>query len=142
MYNYIIPIIKKYHVSIILLLIYYIASNHFFGYFCPSQVIIGLPCPACGMTRALIALLTLNVEKAFYYHPMIFFVAPLLAVYFYYKIRKPEKVKKLFYPALIIILLSVFLFVFRVLKAPGQAPLEFNRHNILNTFNRNGIDKK
>lgn len=142
MYNYIMNIIKKYHVSLILLLIYYILSNQFFGYFCPSQVIFGLPCPACGMSRAFMALLAFDIRKSFYYHPMVFFVVPLLAVYFYYKIKKPEKVKKLFYPALIIILLSFVLFAVRLLNAPGQEPLEFNRHNILNIFNRNVIDKK
>ena len=39
--------------------------------------IFGLPCPACGMTRAYISLVHLDIKKAFYYHPL-FWSVPLI----------------------------------------------------------------
>ena len=37
---------------------------------CPIRMISGIPGPACGMTRAVIALFTLNFCASFYYHPL------------------------------------------------------------------------
>jgi len=37
--------------------------------FCPFKVIIGLPCPGCGMTRAFISLGQLNIVKAMTFNP-------------------------------------------------------------------------
>lgn len=46
-------------------------------YHCPFLYVFGVPCPGCGMTRALFALLRLDVAEAFYYHPL--FPAVILA---------------------------------------------------------------
>jgi len=37
---------------------------------CPIKSIIGIPCPTCGMTRSLQALLNLDFRLSFYYNPM------------------------------------------------------------------------
>ncbi len=42
---------------------------------CPSRRLLGLPCPGCGMTRALVALLAGDLAGAFALHPW----APVLA---------------------------------------------------------------
>ncbi len=39
-------------------------------YKCPFSYIFGIPCPGCGMTRALFSLITLDFASAFYYHPL------------------------------------------------------------------------
>ena len=41
-----------------------------FRFRCPSEFILGIPCPMCGITRALKALLSGRVRAAFYYHPL------------------------------------------------------------------------
>jgi len=38
---------------------------------CLSQLILGLPCPGCGLTRATLALLTLDFPRAFAMHPLV-----------------------------------------------------------------------
>lgn len=43
--------------------------------FCPSRLLLGLPCPGCGMTRAVAALLRGDLAGAFILHPW----APVLA---------------------------------------------------------------
>lgn len=44
---------------------------------CPIKRTVGLPCPGCGMTRACLSLLSLNLRAAFYWHPLCFLVVPL-----------------------------------------------------------------
>ncbi len=50
---------------------------------CPFLAWTGLPCPTCGMTRAWIAVLTLDLSAAFAYHPL-FWTVPLLYLCFLY----------------------------------------------------------
>ena len=40
-----------------------------------------IPCPGCGMTRALLAALRLDFKQALFYHPM-FWSIPVLGAYF------------------------------------------------------------
>lgn len=44
---------------------------------CPFWMVTGLPCPGCGMSRALLALLRLDVRAAFSYHWMVWSVPVL-----------------------------------------------------------------
>ncbi len=39
-------------------------------YKCPLNYVLGIPCPMCGMTRALISALSGNFIDAFHYHPL------------------------------------------------------------------------
>lgn len=46
---------------------------------CPIHRLTGLPCPGCGMSRALFSLAKLDFAGAWYYHPLVFFLPlPLL----------------------------------------------------------------
>lgn len=47
------------------------------GHGCPIRYVTGIPCPGCGLSRAYIALLHLNIREAFSYHPM-FWAIPVL----------------------------------------------------------------
>ena len=48
---------------------------------CPIRALLGIPCPGCGMTRALLCLLRLDFAAAFSYHKM-FWSVPLLYLCF------------------------------------------------------------
>ena len=50
------------------------------GWGCPLQHFTGIPCPGCGMSRALFALLRLDFGAALRWHPMIY-VQPPVALY-------------------------------------------------------------
>ena len=50
-------------------------------YRCPLDHMLGIPCPMCGITRALSALLKGDIYGAFYYHPL--WPAAVLAVFLY-----------------------------------------------------------
>ena len=53
-------------------------SASILGWGCPLQHFTGVPCPGCGMSRAVFALLRLDFAAAFRYHPMIFVLPPVL----------------------------------------------------------------
>ena len=53
----------------------------YFGLPCVFQYFLSIPCPGCGMTRAVLAALRLDFQTAFGYHPM-FWSLPILLLYF------------------------------------------------------------
>ena len=50
---------------------------------CIIKSLIGIPCPGCGMTRALLCAIHLKFRDAFAFHPL-FFTTPVLFLYFLY----------------------------------------------------------
>lgn len=51
------------------------------GVSCLFQQFLGVRCPGCGMTRAMLSVLHLDLKAAFGYHPM-FWSMPILYLYF------------------------------------------------------------
>ena len=63
-------------------------------YKCPLDYLFGIPCPLCGMTRALFSVIKGDIAGAFYFHPL--WPAAVLAVmayilYFFEFIRISNK---------------------------------------------------
>ena len=56
------------------------ASALLFGWNCPIKYLIGVPCPGCGLSRALAALLRLDFRTALRFHPMVFVLPPVVFV--------------------------------------------------------------
>lgn len=50
-------------------------------YQCPLRFLVGVPCPLCGMSRALYALLHGDIPGSFYYHPL--WPVAVIAVFLY-----------------------------------------------------------
>lgn len=47
-------------------------------YECPIRKFTGIPCPACGMSRALICFLKLDFKSSLHFHPMLIFIIPAI----------------------------------------------------------------
>ena len=87
--------LKKDIINIIILIIIIILVAT--CYKCPTRYLFGIPCPGCGMTRALLALITLDVERAMYYHPlciMVVIVGMIFAFDYLKVIKMSEKLKR------------------------------------------------
>lgn len=54
-----------------------------FGNGCPFRNLTGIPCPGCGMSRAWLAFLRLDILAAFRFHPM-FWSVPVLMGYCFF----------------------------------------------------------
>ena len=50
---------------------------------CLLKVLLDIPCPGCGMTRAYVRVLHFDVVGAFQYHAM-FWVMPILLLYYFF----------------------------------------------------------
>ncbi len=48
------------------------------GWGCAVRQVTGVPCPGCGLSRALAALLRLDFRAALAYHPMIYVLPPVM----------------------------------------------------------------
>ncbi|NIR30903.1 MAG: DUF2752 domain-containing protein [Gammaproteobacteria bacterium] len=46
---------------------------------CPIKLVLGFPCPGCGVTRATFALFHLDVAEALRLHPLVWLISPLVA---------------------------------------------------------------
>lgn len=64
--------VKKFWPIPIMLLILYFVLHKLEGAFCPSVIIFGLPCPGCGIVRALLYVLKGQFAQAFYINPSVY----------------------------------------------------------------------
>ena len=51
------------------------------GVGCPIKYLLGISCPGCGMTRACLSALRLDLRAAFYYHPLWVLLLPFAVAY-------------------------------------------------------------
>jgi hypothetical protein len=138
-------LIMRWLILIFVLLGYGYASIRFFGYLCPSESLLGLPCPGCGLTRAALLLLSGRISDSLAMNPMLFLVfGYIVIVILEYIINKPsytnhalELLKRMLLLSrssnflsniyLIVALVSTLLyFVYRLIFAFGEEPIVLN----------------
>lgn len=93
-------------------------------YECPVYGIIGIPCPACGITRAYKLFLTGHIKDAFLMHPL--FLLPAFFIF------KPLRKKK-FFIASALIFIAVYILRFRMLF-PTAEPFNYNYNSMIGEF--------
>lgn len=55
---------------------------------CPIHYLTGIACPGCGMTRAMLSLLRLDLEAAVTYHPLSVAVLPVAALWVWFGVKR------------------------------------------------------
>jgi hypothetical protein len=55
---------------------------------CPSMLLLGEECPGCGITRAVMHLIHLDIEGALFYNTLSFIVLPVMIGVWVYCIKK------------------------------------------------------
>ena len=63
---------KKFWPVPILLLVLYVVLHKIEGAFCPMVIVFGLPCPGCGMVRALLYVLKGQFSEALFINPSVY----------------------------------------------------------------------
>lgn len=79
------------------------------GVTCPIRALTGISCAGCGMTRAWLALLRLDLRAAWSYHPLFFMPVPAAGI-FLFRHRLPHKLVQ----GSMIFILGLFLAVYFV----------------------------
>lgn len=97
---------------------------------CQVKALFGVPCPTCGMTRAIRLALGGNFGAAFRMHPLFWLVPAAFAAIFFTKSRRLQK-------AILIFSLAALLCVWLVrmlLCFPTVPPMDFDRGAVLIQF--------
>ena len=80
--------------------VYYVTVHLLFGQFCPLMITFHIPCPGCGMTRALILVLTGQWRGAWQLQPLVYgwiLLGILFGVNRYLLDKKPKYLTVLLY---------------------------------------------
>lgn len=125
--------LKTNKTAILLIALYYLANKAIFHAFCPLLITVGLPCPGCGMTRAMYCLATFQWKRALLLNP----TAPAWLIYIIYLAWRryivgslDKKKNTIFLAVLCIVTIAVY--IFRMVKYfPGPPPLVYYKDNIL-----------
>ncbi|MNI62774.1 hypothetical protein D3C73_1181070 [compost metagenome] len=72
---------------------------------CVFHELTGLYCPGCGITRALLSLLTLDVYQGFRYNPLVFVILPLYITYTMATKNQMRRISKVIMTVMLIVTL-------------------------------------
>ena len=127
--------IKKYLIFITAFILYYALTNYFFGYISPTMILFGIPCPACGMSRAGLFFLQGNFADSFRMHPLFIPGIAFILVLGAFKIFWPDKTKHLQIPAIVLLVSFIAVFILRMVHLfPNYPPLVINDDSILHNI--------
>ncbi|MCL1997208.1 MAG: DUF2752 domain-containing protein [Turicibacter sp.] len=127
---------KKIFLGVAIFALYYLLTNYFFGYISPSMIIIGIPCPGCGLSRAGVLFLSGNFIESFQMHPLFIPSMLFLAYVGVYKIW-PNKAKHIKAISIAFAALFFAVYVYRMVHFfPLQEPMVVNVDSILGTLFR------
>lgn len=89
------------------IILYVILEN--IGVTCPIKFVTGISCAGCGMSRAWMAFLNLDLNKAFYFHPL-FLLPPICIFIFVFKNKINIRIYKMMIVTVIILFFCVYLY--------------------------------
>ncbi|MDE7263029.1 MAG: DUF2752 domain-containing protein [Anaeroplasmataceae bacterium] len=113
----------------------YVCITHAMGFQnCLLKLVIGYPCPGCGMTRATLSFLQLDFVKAFTYNPFVFLL-PLLGIgLFFSHTRVIQWLFKCKWLWIGILLLVVVVYILRFVYVYPNVPMDYYEHNLVALF--------
>ncbi len=124
--------LKEYRIAIIMLCIYYVSGRVFFRAFCPSVIVTGLPCPGCGLSRAVWFLVTGQPLRSFALHPLGLFWL-LFILYFFinrYIFGKESGRTMLVFLAVLAFATLILYGVRMVTVFPDRPPMSYTGRNL------------
>jgi len=130
-----INLLKRYWLGVLLSLIALAILNLLFGSVCFSVILFGIPCPACGITRASKLMITGHFVESFQMHPLLILV--ILGFIFYPFIKKRLKNYCFFIKFYVIICLVVFIvyYIYRMkVYFPNKEPMLYQPDNIIANY--------
>lgn len=99
---------------------------------CPIKLLIGLPCPGCGMTRAILCLLKLDIKGSFRYNALWLILLFIVVVAI---LKKYGIFKKLYYSRVFWTLIGTTIltyYILRLIYVYPNEPMDYYYFNLLN----------
>lgn len=119
---------EKKHIIVVLM----VAAVFLLKWKCLIKKFIGIPCPSCGLTRALRAAFKLDFHKSFSYHPL-FWLIPIVIIIFIYG-KKPlfgsKKYEIAFYISVVVIMIIIYI-VRMIMFFPDTVPMDYDKSSYL-----------
>lgn len=123
---------KEMFLAIGTFLIIYASLNFLFGRFCLMRIIVGIPCPACGITRAFFMLCAGKIQEALMMQPLIILVLAAPIVYVLLKKFSKNYLQNLRRYGIIMLIVFVVFYVWRMVHFfPNREPYIYDENNIL-----------
>lgn len=102
-----------------------------FGTVCASKLLFGIPCAACGMTRAFKYFFELKVSKAFSFHPVFPLVIADFVLFLYVRYFNPKKENIFVWASIVLIAVAFAVYFVRMYYLfPSTAPLDYYKDNL------------
>ncbi len=101
---------------------------------CPIKFLTGIPCPGCGMTRAILSALRLDFAEAFHFHPL-FPLAPLFVLYIFFDDALPRGASRGFGIFFAVIFIGTYIFRIFFTKNPVVA-IDLDRGFVIKSFHK------
>lgn len=119
--------------AIIIIIAYFVLSRIFFFGTCPMVILTGFPCPACGLSRAGILLLQLDLAGAWQMNPFIYAIVLYVlcfALRRYMFLRQGGKIMTVM--GILLILSMTLFYIWRMMHVfPGEPPMSYYTGNLL-----------
>ena len=117
---------KKY--DVILIVIIFLVLTRFT---CLIKLITGFPCPGCGITRAYLSILNLNFKDAWNYHPLFWFIPPVVVfIILAHKTLFHNRKKEVIF---LILVFSIFfsVYIYRLIMLfPNTPTMDYNKNSL------------
>ena len=124
--------IKSVWIGLLAFLLYFFLANYFLDRYCPSVLIFGIPCPACGMTRAFVLLLKGRIFDALFMHPLILVTVVLILTFILFRYILLIDTKSLQTLLLSVLIIAIVIYIVRMfLYFPSIPPMTYYRDNLL-----------
>lgn len=127
--------IQNWYKGVLVAILYLVVTKALWGRVCPMVLLTGLPCPACGLTRAGIAFLCLDWEQAWHFNACIFLIIPVIIYYLVCHYFASGKCRggSLFLCIIVFSLIALYLYRM-VYLFPDSAPMEYYTPNLFSYF--------
>lgn len=124
--------IKGNFIGVLAAVLVCVVLDRIFGTCCPSRIVFGLPCPACGTLHSIEALFRMDIRSALWYQPMMPFIAAYFIYFCFLRYRKGTYPTKAFKNiTVLLILTAISVYLYRMYKYfPDRAPLEYTKNNL------------
>ena len=121
----------KYNIPLCLLGLYALLTHTFGIQNCILKLLIGYPCPGCGMTRAVISLVQFDFIAAFHYNPFVYAIPWIGLVIFFKDQPIIKKILNTFWFSIFLIAIVLVVYILRLIYVYPNCPMDYNAHNVL-----------
>ena len=116
----------------IVLAVYFLAGRYVLHSLCPVAALTGFPCPGCGMTRAVSAILRGDFSAAWKLHPFSYPIVILSAAFAWKRYVCGDDGRKFLIPAVVVLALMIPFYAWRMLMYfPGEPPMSYYYGSLL-----------